>query len=59
MRSSYKACFCITCAKPFHSLGIARHRAKHREKEEDCKITFSDGRTYEYLYSIRKAHLDD
>jgi len=37
-----KRCYCFTCDRYFHSLGIARHRASHRDKKENCKIRFSD-----------------
>lgn len=46
-----KNCYCHTCDKEFNSLGIARHRAMHREKKEDCKITFKDGKTLNYKFS--------
>ena len=39
----YKGCFCRTCGRDFHYLGIARHRSMHRDKNEDCEIVFSDG----------------
>lgn len=42
--------YCRTCQKEFHYLGIARHRAAHRERRERCVITFSDGRTETYHY---------
>jgi hypothetical protein len=45
-----KDCYCHTCNKSFHHLGIARHRAKHRDKKEYCKITFSGGDTYSWNY---------
>lgn len=38
-----KDCYCHTCDKEFNSLGIARHRAMHRDKKEDCKIIYKDG----------------
>lgn len=50
----YKNCFCFTCNKEFHYLGIARHRAKHREKREYCKITYSDGITYGHNFQEGK-----
>lgn len=37
--------YCHTCEKEFKSLGIARHRAMHRDKNENCKITNSFGIT--------------
>jgi len=48
-----KNCYCHTCNKYFHYLGIARHRAKHRDKKEDCKITFTNGETYRWNYAKR------
>ena len=50
----YKDCFCHTCEKAFHHLGIARHRAAHRDKKENCEITFSDGRRIRYRYGLRE-----
>lgn len=44
-------CYCHTCKRGFLPLGIARHRAMHRDKKEDCKISYSDGYTYEHNYS--------
>lgn len=49
-----KDCYCHTCDKDFHYLGIARHRAMHRKKKEDCKITFTHGDTYIWRYSEDK-----
>ncbi len=46
-----KNCYCHTCAKDFHYLGIARHRARHKKMGEDCEITFTYGDTYIYKYS--------
>ena len=46
-----KNCYCHTCDKYFHYLGIARHRTMHKEKNEDCKITFTHGDTYIFRYS--------
>lgn len=48
--TSKKNCFCFTCSKAYHYLGIARHRALHRDRGEDCKISFTDGRVETYLY---------
>jgi len=42
--------YCHTCDKPFQSLGIARHRAMHRDKREDCVISLLNG-TFKYKYS--------
>ena len=45
-----KDCRCHTCKRDIHHLGIMRHRAMHRDRGEDCKITFSTGETYRYAY---------
>lgn len=50
----FRTCYCHTCKKSFYPLGIARHRAMHRDKKEDCKITFTHGDAYEYDYSNQK-----
>lgn len=42
-----KNCYCHTCAKAFHYLGIAGHR----ERREDCTITFTYGDTKTWKYS--------
>lgn len=49
-----KTCYCYTCNKAFHSLGIMRHRAMHRDKREDCKIELKNG-VYEYHYAKPKT----
>ena len=46
-----KNCYCHTCEKEFHYLGITRHRAAHRDKQEDCKISYTNGDTYIYEFS--------
>lgn len=40
-----KDCYCHNCKKWYHHLGIARHRAKHRDRGETVKITLSGGDT--------------
>lgn len=50
-----KNCYCHTCEKAFHYLGITRHRAKHRDNKENCEITFSKGDTYVYNFSRSQA----
>jgi len=50
-----KNCYCFTCHRWFHYLGIARHRAAHRDKKEDCKIRCADGKTYIHEFSKRKT----
>lgn len=49
--TSAKNCTCHTCGKDFHYLGIARHRTKHRDKRENCEISFTHGNRYLYLFS--------
>lgn len=46
-------CYCYTCERGFHHLGIARHRAKHRDKGENCKIQYSDGRVITFNYGAK------
>lgn len=51
MRRIYeKTCYCHTCRKWFNYLGIARHRAMHRDKKENCRIEFTDGRIIKWGY---------
>lgn len=49
-----KTCYCHTCQKKYHWLGINRHRAMHRDKCEDCKITYTYGDTYTFHFSTSK-----
>lgn len=46
-----KNCYCHTCQKAFHYLGINRHVAMHRDKKEDCRVTYTYGDTYLYKFS--------
>ena len=46
-----KNCYCHTCKKSFHYLGITRHRKMHKEKKQDCTITFTYGDKYTWNYS--------
>jgi len=50
-----KTCYCHTCKKAFHYLGIARHRVRHKERKENCEITFTYGDTYLYNYGEKKV----
>lgn len=50
-----KNCYCHTCKKDFHYLGITRHRAMHRDKKEDCEITYTNGDRYIHEFSRRKT----
>ena len=45
-----KNCYCSTCKKEFHHLGIMRHRAMHRDRKENCTITFTSGITIFYKF---------
>ena len=42
----FKNCYCHTCKKAFHYLGIARHRRSHLDKGENCEITYTHGDRY-------------
>ena len=48
--TNLKTCYCHTCEKPFHYLGIARHRTAHKEHKEYCEITYTNGDTYCHKY---------
>jgi len=43
-------CYCETCQKFYHPLGIMRHRAMHRERKENCVIRMKKG-TFEYNFA--------
>ena len=49
--TQYKNCFCVTCQKDFHYLGIARHRHMHKEKKETCRIIYTNGTIYLHEYN--------
>jgi hypothetical protein len=46
-----KDCYCHTCKRDFHYLGISRHRAMHRDKKEDCVISYTNGDRYRHEFS--------
>ena len=48
-----KETYCHTCNKWFHYLGIAKHRSGHRNRNENCKITMTNGDTYNYEYAVQ------
>jgi hypothetical protein len=50
MGNTGKSCYCHRCKKAFYPLGIARHRAAHRQKNEYCEITYTNGDTYEHHF---------
>jgi hypothetical protein len=47
-------CYCETCDRWFHHLGIARHRAAHRDRNEDCVIEYSDRRVGKHAFSMNR-----
>ena len=54
-----KNCYCETCGRYFHYLGIMSHRAMHRRKKESCVIEFTDGSRFKYLYNARELQNND
>lgn len=50
----FKRCYCYTCEKYFHYLGIAKHRAAHRDKKENCTIMYTHGDTYDHVFDGSK-----
>lgn len=54
-----KECYCVTCDKEFNSLGIARHRAMHRDRRETCTIVYKNGEKRDHAFNkknIRQAY---
>jgi hypothetical protein len=43
--------YCKTCDLYFHPMGIARHRAMHRDRKEDCTIETPSGLVVSYNFS--------
>ena len=41
-----KTCYCHTCGRWFHYLGIAKHRQAHQKRGQDCKVTYTNGDTW-------------
>ena len=50
-----KNCFCYTCEKAFHYLGIARHRAAHKARGENCEIGYTYGGVIKHRYKKPSA----
>jgi len=50
-----KNCYCVTCQRAFHYLGIAKHRAAHRKRGEYCEIIYTDGRTFVHDFRGEEA----
>lgn len=46
-----KNCYCWTCKRDIHYLGISNHRLGHRNRKEDCTITFTHGDTRTWNFS--------
>lgn len=55
--TAMKDCYCHTCEKEYHHLGIARHRGMHRDKYEDCEITYSTGKRISHQYSTLRFRI--
>lgn len=53
-----KNCYCYTCDRGIHHLGIMSHRAMHRRKSEQCKIMFSAGNVVEYMFGPSPTNKD-
>lgn len=49
-----KPCYCFRCNKAFHPLGIARHRAMHREKKENCMIRYKNGQIIGHWHNFKE-----
>lgn len=54
-----KTCFCFTCDIAFHYLGIATHRAMHRDRGEDCRIKYTNGNIETSYFSKLKEIRDE
>lgn len=55
---SNKTCYCETCKKSFHPLGIMRHIAMHRDHYEDCYVKFTHGDRYHYRFKEDKDDIN-
>ena len=44
-------CYCHTCDRTIGHRGIASHRAAHRRRKENCKITYSHGDTWNHRFA--------
>lgn len=49
--------YCHNCNRYFMSMGIARHRAMHRDRKELVTITLKSG-TWEYDYRDPEGNLE-
>lgn len=57
--TNLKNCYCHTCKKDFHYLGIARHRRGHLDRKEVCEITYTHGDTYIHGRKYKGGNKDD
>jgi hypothetical protein len=44
-------CYCHECRLWVHHLGIASHRAAHRNRNEDVTIRYKDGHIMRHMFS--------
>jgi len=49
--TTFKECYCYTCHRRYHYLGINSHRAAHRRRAEDCTIAYTNGNVMAYKFS--------
>lgn len=49
--------YCYTCKKSFASMGIARHRAMHRDKREGCEIEDAEGKLSYPFAELPRPHI--
>lgn len=56
---SGKTCYCHNCKRWFHSLGIMRHRAMHRDRRDPHVVIdfYKTGYSETYDFSQRPAHI--
>ena len=47
------SCYCHTCNKYYHPLGIMSHRAAHRRRNQDCKITYTNGDIWLHQFATK------
>ena len=47
-------CFCYKCGRLFFPLGIARHRAMHRDKKETVAIQYADNSIVNHLFAKKQ-----
>jgi len=44
-------CYCYTCEREYHYLGINSHRAAHRRRRENCIIGYTNGKVRSFKFS--------